>query len=226
MIRYSYGVLAAAGLAAASSPAAAQLTLGIDVNDFAYEFRDAAGERAFGGADHTGEMRWMMTVAAADEEPRIVNVRVGEEGPFGLLESVSLGTGLADIEARIELDSGRIRGGDITITLGTGDTYTADFSGGGLRALATGGFTIDGLTTNGDFSDDLFGTLDVSELNRIENLPGWALAFRFNPGAEATGTADGEVFVMVPLPPAALAGLGTLAGVMGIGAVRRRRMMA
>lgn len=227
MIRYSYGVVASAGLAMVASPATAQLTLGMDLNDFAYEFRDASGAQSFGGVNHTGQMRWSIDGTGPNEEPRLVDARMGDEGPFGLLETVSLGTSLTNFEAVIELDSGKIRGGNLTITLGTGDTYTADFAKGGLRALAAGGYSLDGLTLNGDFSDDTFGTLDVSELNRIENLPGWALAFRFNPSAgDASGTADAEVFVMVPLPPAALAGLGTLAGVMGFGALRRRRMMS
>lgn len=212
-------IATAAVAAFAAAPATAQLTMALDVNGFEYEFRDAGGEVGFGGATHTGTMVWRFS----SDEPRVVEARMGEEGIFGELEPVAVGTGLNDFSATIELNSGRIEGGTLMVRLDNGDTYTTTFSGsGGLTRLAHGGYTIDGLTMDGEFNDDSFGDIDVSEFNRLDNLPGWALAFRFNDAA--SGTADAEVFVMVPLPPAALAGLGTLAGVFGVSAVRRRRM--
>jgi hypothetical protein len=219
-------IAAAAITAMAGAQATAQLTLGLDVNGFEYEFRDAGGASSFGGANHTGTMIWSFS----SDEPRVVEARMGDEGIFGVLDPVSLDSGLNGFNATINLNSGSITGGSLTIILDSGDTYTTDFSRGGITALSHGGYTIDGMTMNGEFTggagspSDTFGGIDVSEFNRLDNLPGWALAFRFNPGADATGTADAEVFVMVPLPPAALAGLGTLAGVFGFTAVRRRRM--
>jgi hypothetical protein len=213
-------VAAATITAIASAQAMAQLTLGLDINGFEYEFTDGSGASGFGGENHTGAMKWSFS----SDEPRVVDARLGEDGVFGVLEPVSIGTGLSAFDATIELDSGRIQGGSLTIRLDNGDTYTTEFTGGGLTRLAHGGYTIDGLTLDGAFSDDEFGAIDVSEFNRLDNLPGWALAFRFNPGLEASGTADAEVFVMVPLPPTALAGLGVLAGVIGVTATRRRRM--
>lgn len=213
-------VIAVAGVQTAS----AQLTLGLDVNDFEYSFTDAGGASGFGGENHTGTMEWSLSGDAA-AEPRVVDARMGDEGPFGMLHPVSLGAGLSGFDATVELDSGRVSGGTLTILLDNGDSYTTDFAKGRLVSLGRAGYTLDALTLEGEFSDDQFGAIDVSEFTALDTLPGWALAFRFNPSAsEASGTADAEVFVMVPLPPAALAGLGTLAGVMGLTVARRRRM--
>lgn len=224
MYKPSFITAAAIVAVAGAQTASAQLTLGLDVNDFEYSFTDSSGAETFGGERHTGAMRWSMA-SDAPEESRVVDARMGEDGPFGLLHDVTLGSGLRSFDAIIDLDSGRIRGGNITIALDNGDTYTADFAGGKLISLGSSGYVLDGVTLGGAFSDDQFGDIDVSEFNDLDSLPGWSLAFRFNPtAAEASGTADAEVFVMVPLPPAALAGLGMLAGVMGVSIARRRRM--
>src|SRR5690606_35449171 len=61
-------VMASAALAAQAS---AQLTLALDVNGFEYAFADSAGSAGFGGADHTGVMRWSSTAANS----RVVDAR-------------------------------------------------------------------------------------------------------------------------------------------------------
>lgn len=226
MFKINHGVALAASAVLCTS-ASAQLVLTFDVNGFDYAFTDASGASGFGGANHTGSLDWDF---ASSPETVIADARIGEHGRFGQLLDVVLGASLADFEANFDFESGRIRGGDITVTLDNGDTYTADLAPNIGRIMSmgpTGGFMIDGFTLNGRFSDDQFGDIDVSEFTRIQDnpnmLPGSVFAFRFDPGAGASGTADGEVFVLVPLPPAAYAGLATLAGVIGLSYIRRRR---
>ncbi len=226
MFKINHGVTIAASAALCTS-ASAQLVLTFDVNGFDYEFTDAAGASSFGGENHTGSLDWTFATSPVTV---IADARIGEDGRFGQLLDVVLGASLADFDANFDFDSGRIQGGDVTITLDNGDTYTADLAPGIGRIMSmgpTGGFMIDGLTLNGRFSDDQFGDIDVTEFTRIQDeagmLPGSLFAFRFDPGAGASGTADAEVFVLVPLPPAAYAGLATLAGVIGLSYIRRRR---
>ena len=211
-----------------AAPVAGQPTLAFDINGFGYAFKDAGGAAAFGGESHTGTVDWSFVLSPATT---IADVRIGDEGPFGTLTEVPLGAMLSDFSGTVEFDAGFVVGGEFTVTLDSGDTYTTELRGGQgrLSALTTGGFTLDGLTVEGEFSDDSFGAVDVSEFVAVQGdpvqLPGSLLKFRFNPGASASGTGDMEVFVtVVPLPPAAWAGIGTLAGVMGLSvAIRRRR---
>lgn len=224
MYKASFIAAAAVTAVAGAQTASAQLTLGLDINDFEYAFTDSSGARSFGGERHTGAMNWSLSGDEA-AAPRVVDARMGDHGPTGILHDVLLGSGLRDFDATVNLESGRVSGGNISILLDNGDSYTANFAGGRLISLGSSGYVLDSFTLDGEFSDDQFGAIDVSEFNALDTLPGWTLAFRFNPSAgDASGEADAEVFVMVPLPPAALAGLGMLAGVMGVSVARRRRM--
>ena len=210
-----------------AAPVSGQPTLAFDINGFGYAFKDAGGTAAFGGETHTGTVDWSFLLAPPT---MITDVRVGDEGPFGTLTEVPLGALLSDFVGTVEFVSGRVMGGEFTVTLDTGDTYTTQLRAGRgqINELTTGGFTLDGLTIEGEFSDDMFGDVDVSEFVAVQGdpvqLPGSLLKFRFNPGPSAAGSGDLEVFVtVVPLPPAAMAGAGTLLGAIGISVILRRR---
>lgn len=216
--------VAATSIAAAS--ASAQLTLAFDINGFDYQFRDSSGAAGFGGSDHSGTVEWSYR---ADPATVIADTRMGDEGRFGRLDPVALGATLADFSGSMDFASGDVMSGSFTVTLDNGDTYTTQIDGasGSIKELTVGGWTLDGLTFDGGFNDEQFGDIDVSEFFAIQGgpdmLPGSLFKFRFEPDASAAGTADMEVYVLVPLPPAAYAGLATLAGVMGISYLRRRR---
>lgn len=208
---------------ALTAPASAQLTLALDINGFQYAFVDSAGSARFDGARHTGVMEW----SAASANARVVEARMGDSGPFGLLHEVELGARLVSLEGTVELHEGRVEGGSFIIKIDSGDSYAAEFSRGGLTALSSGGYVLDGLTFAGAFSDDDFGDIDVRAFSAMD-LPGLAVVLRMDPmrSGDGTGNADLEVFVMVPLPPAAAAGLVTLTGMIGFTWLRRRRQGA
>jgi hypothetical protein len=160
----------------------------------------------------------------------IADTRIGMAGPFGTLMEVPLGAHLSNFAGTLEFVSGAVVGGAFTVTLDSGDTYMTHLQTGvgRISALTSGGFTLDGLTSEGEFSDSLFGDVDVSEFVAVQGQPGQLfgslLKFRFSPDFSASGNGDLEVFVtVVPLPPAAFAGLATLAGAMGLSVVIRRR---
>ena len=217
--------LAAAAALSLSSGAMAGLTLQLDLNALAIQVQDGSGANsAFGGTSHTGKV-------------------VLDKGAFGTLFAVSLqslpngpfvnqgfsGT-LFDVDGEILLSGGAVVGGflDVFINGGT-DSYTAKIvngQGSVKPSLIGGGFTIDGLTFAGMFSDATFGNVDVSQFFNAQGangLPGSFLQFNFDPNASGAGFADIDAFVTVPLPPAAWAGMATLAGVMGLGYLRRRK---
>jgi hypothetical protein len=224
MTSITTAAVAATSLAAAS--ASAQLTLAFDINGFDYQFLDSSGAAGFGGTDHTGTVEWSYR---ADPATVIAETRIGDEGRFGELSPIELGAGLAGFSGSMEFSSGDVMSGSFTVTLDNGDTYTTqvDSASGSIRELTIGGWTLDGLTFDGEFNDEQFGDIDVSEFFAIQGqpglLPGSMFKFRFEPDAAASGTADMEVFVTVPLPAAAYAGMVTLAGVMGLSYLRRRR---
>jgi hypothetical protein len=94
---------------------------------------------------------------------------------------------------------------------------------GAVQPFVGGGFTIEGLTTGGHFSDGTFGTVDISDFfagQQGGGLNGSFLSFRINPDATGTGFADVDAFVSnVPTP-------GTV-GCLAVGALvalpRRKR---
>lgn len=216
--------IAASSMIAAS--ASAQATLAFDINNFNYQFFDSSGAAGFGGDEHDGRVEWSYRT---DPPTVIADARTGSEGRFGLLEPADLGQSLKNFTGNLEFTSGNVSGGSFTVTLDNDDTYTAQLNGasGSIQELTIGGWTLDGLTFDGEFNDEFFGDINVSELfaqsGAPDGLPGAFFKFRFEPDASASGTADMEVYVLVPLPPAAYAGLATLAGVMGVSYLRRRR---
>ncbi|RMH27961.1 MAG: hypothetical protein D6693_04310 [Planctomycetota bacterium] len=149
----------------------------------------------------------------------------------GVDQGIAAGQLLA-VTGSITLSAGTVTGGSLSITDTGGNVYSANIvSGSGsvtLSAGQTGPFRIDGLTFQGMFNSNTFAGVDVSPWNASEPLNGSFLQFKFGQDANNDGIADSnvdtdsdiDVFVIVPTPTAAgLAGLGLL----GLGAVRRRR---
>ncbi len=213
-------IIASAGITAA---AVASPTLQLDLNALAIQVKDANGNNsAFGGTGHSGKVML-------------------DKGSFGVLFAVGLqsipngpfvnqgfsGT-LFDVDGEILLSGGNVVGGFLDIFVdGGADSYTCKIvngQGSVKPSLIGGGFTIDGLTFEGKFSGPFFSNVDVSQFfnaQGVGGLPGSFLQFNFDPNASGAGFADIDAFVTVPLPPAAWAGLATLAGVM---AFRRLRV--
>lgn len=216
-----------AAMAAAGSAAMADTTLQFDVNAFAFQVRDAGGAAsAFGGLGHTGSVDLSM---AAGAELNEVSRRASSGGPF--VDQGFAGV-MTDFYGSIILDGGVVKGGSVTIevdTAGDFDSYTADIvaDSGTVKTFAGGGWTIDGLTFRGAFTDGSFGNVDVSDFFAVQgigaNLFGSYLQFNFNPPASGAGFADMDIFVTIPLPSAGLAGATGLAGLAGLGVIRRRR---
>lgn len=112
-----------------------------------------------------------------------------------------------------------------------GDVYTASLVPGSASFNASGvnTWTVQGATFHGNFTNPHFGGVDVTPwfLGQLigPNLEGSVI----NVGGNAAGTGDGifnttmTTTAIIPLPSAALAGLGTMAGIAGFGAIRRRR---
>lgn len=221
----TWGSLAAIAVSTVfAASASAQLTLALDINGFDYQFKDSGGGLAFGGDTHTGSVEWSF----ATTPTTIVDARMGFGGSTAVLSPVALGATLTDFSGSLTLVGGNVTGGSVEVELSSGDTYTATVqTAGDINTLTTGGFTIDGLTMDGQFSDALFGAIDVSEFVAAQGDPGQLIGslfkFRFDPSATGAGNGDMEIYVLVPLPPAAYAGLATLAGVMCLTYIRRRR---
>lgn len=217
--------IALATVLIAGAAATAEPTLQMDVNNVHFQVTDGTANSAFGGTSHTGSV--LLNFDADFTRLVDIAVRDGISGP-----GTSLGAGtLADFDGVIDLVGGSVTGGNLTVTLDSGDTYTAQIgNAGGVSNFVGGGYTIDGLTFDGAFSDATFGSADVTDWFAAQGGPmalvGSFLTFAFDPTVGGDGYADMDLFVVVPLPPAGWAGMATLAGVMGLGYIRRRRSLA
>jgi hypothetical protein len=211
-------ITAVLGLAAT---VVADPTLQIDVNAIKIQIRDGQGQNsAFGGLSHTGSINFSLdpaTVLAG------IGIRTTPNGPFS---NANFSGTISNFTGVINLNNGQVTGGNLGVFVNAGtDSYTCSIVPG-IGAVSTyvgGGFKVEGLTFQGLFSDNTFGNVDVTPWAG-GNLPGSFLEFNFDPNASGGGFSDMDIFVdVVPLPPAAWAGLGTLAGVMAVGYVRRRK---
>lgn len=213
-----------AAIAISASAASAQLTLAIDVQGIDYQFRDASGAAAFGGLAHTGTLEWTGSAAIT------ADTRIGSDGRFGSLAPAVQTVPLKAFAGELTFASGILTGGSFSMTLDNLEehSYSASMKPGtgSLGVSNQLGYTIDGLTMDGAFSDTAWGDIDVAPWHEAQAgagaLPGAIFQFRFWPNQAAAGTADVEVFVMVPLPPAAWAGLAMLGGLAGVSHIRRR----
>jgi hypothetical protein len=211
-------VLAAAGTVSASP------VLQFDVNQFHVQAYNGAGAASpFGGLTHTGSVHF-------SDGQGVLNgifIQTVLNGPF--VNAGFAGFTLTTFSGQINLVNGQITGGNIVIGLNNADSYICDISpnSGNVTNYIGGGFKVEGLTRAGFFNDAQFGNVNVApwfNAQGVGGLFGSFLQFNFNPNAQGASNADMDYFVdVVPLPPAAWAGLATLAGVMVARRIRRHR---
>lgn len=220
------GMAAVAAVGMLAGAAQATDTLQLDVNGMTIQVRDAGGSTsAFGGLTHTGSIDFGIATTAP-----VTSMIIFKELGLGSGFTFEGSQAISGVDGTLFLTGGLVTGGDIEFTLSNGDVYSAQIrAGSGSVGTATtpGGFKIDGLTFDGDFTDPQgdgeYGTVDVAQWIAGEPLFGSFLEFNFSPDPSGFGRSDVDVFVLVPLPPAAYAGLGMLAGVMGLSYALRRR---
>lgn len=219
-MKLASGIVAATMMAAAGS-ALAVPDLQIDINGFQTQAVNSGGAPvAFGGLTHTGAVQFSLGSGLING----IGIRTVANGPF--VNAGFTGT-LADFTGQINLNNGLVTGGSITVTLTNGDTYTTLISAGSgmVSTYVGGGFKIEALTHGGMFNDSMFANVDVTPWFNAQSpngLPGSLLQFNFNPDAGGASPADMDLFVSVPLPPAAWAGLGTLVGLIAVRRLRHR----
>lgn len=200
--------------------AQAAQTLQLDLNSLTAQAQDSGGAAvAFGGESHTGSISLGM-----DANAMLAGIQ---------LNGTSIGPvpeddwSLDSLTGSIALDNGEVDGGSFTITVlnsvtSETDTYSAGIvaGSGDVNDVATG-FSLDGLTFNGAFSDSTFAGVDVSDWVDNEPLGGSFTHFAFTPDAGGfDNDANMDVFIPVPLPTPAAMGA---AGLLGLGTIRRRR---
>jgi hypothetical protein len=223
-VKMGMAAVAAAGMLAGGAQATD--TLQLDVNAMEIQVRDSGGAAtAFGGVTHSGSIDFGFS-AASPATSMVIYKELGLGSGF----SFEGAQAITDVDGFVSLTAGLVTGGEIAFTLANGDIYSAKVkAGSGMveTAATPGGFSIDGLTFDGDFfdaqPDGMYGTVDVSQWISGEPLFGSFLEFNFSPDGTGFGYSDVDVFVVVPLPTAAYAGLGMLAGVMGLSYTLRRR---
>lgn len=219
-VAFSLATVLVAGTAVVADP-----TLQMDINNLHFQALDSGGNATqFNGSNHTGAMQ----LDYQSSFSRLVDISFsdGLSGPSTGSNSVPTLSGFSGI---INMTNGQVTGGNLTVTVEGGDTYSTQISSSGrVDDFVGGGFTIQGLTFDGNFSDASFGGVDVAPWFNGQDGPqallGSFLTFVFDPTAIGDGYADMDLFVVVPLPPAGWAGMATLAGVMGLGYIRRRRL--
>ncbi len=198
--------------------------LQFDVNNLSYQALNAAGApSAFGGTTHTGSL--VLTDLLPNTELVAIAISTGG-GAFTTQPGAPWN--LTDASLVINLNNGAVTGGSFLLDInggpaGGGDRYTANVgSAGAVGTYVGGGFTVEGLTLAGNFSDASFGPVNVADFFAAQGgnlLQGSFLAFKITPDAGGGGYADVDAFVSnVPAP-------GTLACFAGAGLLvaRRRR---
>ncbi len=210
-------MFALAGVLCASTMAVASPTLQLDLNGFTAQATDGLNPTPFGGITHTGSV----ALSLGSGNLQGVAISAGPALPF--IDQGFIGS-LTGLSGQINMVNGLVTGGSITVTVNGGaDSYTTNIAAvGNVSNYIGGGFKVEGLTFGGGFSDNSFSNVDVTPWS-LGALAGSFLQFNFNPTANGSATADMDLFVqVVPLPPAALSGLGTLAGVFMVARLRRR----
>lgn len=219
-------LLAAAGIltmAFVPTAIAQERTLQLDVNNIAFQARNALGApSAFGGLTHTGSLHMMYE--APHTELLAVLIKTGA-GPF--LPQAFMGS-LTGATVHIDLNAGAVTGGSMLFDVNGGpatggDRYSAIIGASGqVSTFVGGGFQIEGLTNSGMFSSPSYGSVNIADFHANQGgnfLIGSFLSFRIQPNAAGAGTADIDVFVSNIPSPGAFALLAT----GGLFAMRRRR---
>ncbi|MEX2217588.1 MAG: hypothetical protein WD749_02415 [Phycisphaerales bacterium] len=216
-----FGVCAALSMGGAAFGAP---TLQFDVNAIQFQTTNSVGgNSAFGGLSHTGTINFSFNSTFTNLAA--INVQSAQFGPWidqGFSGSLSGFTG------SISLVNGGVTGGSIFLAVnGNTDSYSCQVvpNVGTVQNYVSGGYTIQGLTFNGLFSDAMFGNVDVSQWFSTNGaLFGSYIEFNFNPDPQGFGFADMDLFVdAVPLPPGVWAGVGMLSGLAVLRVARRRR---
>ena len=211
-----------AALATAGTVSASPV-LQFDVNQFHVQaFNSANVASAFGGVTHTGSIQFSNGQGILNG----IFIQTTANGNF--VNAGFSGFTLTTFDGQINLVNGHVTGGNIVIGINNGDNYVCNISSGAgaVSPYISGGFVVQGLTRNGFFNDAQFGNVNVAPWFNAQGLSGLFgsfLQFNFNPNAQGSSNADMDYFVdVVPLPAAAWAGLGTLAGVVIVRRMRRR----
>lgn len=189
-----------------------------DLNSVAIQAFDQGGAAsAFGGESHTGTLVVSLDADSAlaaftDGSGLPAMFRGGPDGQFSF-------------SAQISLDGGMVTGLTLDLSIDNGaDSYSASIVPGSgtvtVEADADGNsFAIDGLLVGGEFSDAMFGDIDVSALFDAQPLLGNLLVFDYRPNAAGFDSqADIEFFTTIPSP-----GSAALLALSGCAAARRRR---
>jgi hypothetical protein len=226
MNKCALGIAGAAALLA-GSVASATPVLQFDVNSFAAQAQNAGGSNTpFGGLSHSGKVAFTAGAGTLNG----IFIQNVLNGPF---QNANLGAAfsLSTFSGEILLNNGQVTGGNITLTINNGDSYTCNISpnSGLVTTFVGGGFKIEALTQGGMFSDSVFGNVNVAPWFNTQGigggLPGSFLQFNFTPNASGAATADMDLFVdvsVIPLPPAAWMGLSTLCGIVAVRRLKRR----
>lgn len=217
------GIVAAAAVTAVALCTQAGLAqtrmLQFDLNNLHLQARDGSGANsAFGGLSHTGSV--VLTEMVPPSELAALGISTNG-GPFIIQGGPWT---LASVNITINLSSGNVTGGTFNVAVTGGDSYTANIGNvGSVAPFVGGGFTIEGLTNGGHFSDATFGTVNISDFFNAQSgsgLNGSLLSFRINPDASGAGFADVDAFVSnVPTPGT----ISCLAAAALVAIPRRRR---
>jgi len=176
---------------------------------------DATATPGFGGTTHTGSLLFSPTSSTQ-------TVLRDNEAPVALFHPVFFPPGVTSMSGSTQLppyDSagelilvgGAVAGGTINVTLGNGDTFSADFvPASGNLAFDTGEYRINGELTNVSFSGPTFGGYDVSAFAGT-----WGGEFqltKYTPNGSGLGSSSQlDLELIVPEPASiALFGLGGL----------------
>ncbi|MFN0132414.1 MAG: hypothetical protein ACKVW3_07790 [Phycisphaerales bacterium] len=217
-IALGVAMVLAAGTAANAVP-----VLQMDINSFTAQARNGAGANvAFGGTTHTGSVAFSMAGSTMLNSIAIQSV---QNGPF---VNAGFSGSLFNFTGVVNLVNGAVTGGNLVVSVNSGtDNYSASISNGSgfVSTYVGGGFKIEALTFGGLFSDANFGNVNVSPWFAAQTpngLLGSFLQFNFAPDATGKATADMDLFVdVVPLPPAAWAGLTLMGGILGFRRLRK-----
>lgn len=215
--------LAALALAVAAGAANAAPILQFDVNNINAQVRNTAGANsAFTGVNHSGSIAFSRGSNG---------ILAGMYRTNDTLNWTNLGFSgtMSTFGGSLNLTNGVVQGGNLSIVLSNGDRFTANIAAGtgNVTSFVGGGFIIQAMLNTGTLdvgSDSLFGNVNVNPwLANNGSLPGAVLQFKFQPSANGSSATDMDIFVdVVPLPPAAWAGLATLGGLMGVRRLRRK----
>jgi len=224
MMKLGLGV--AAAVFAAGSVASATPVLQMDLNSFSTQAKNSSGASSpFGGLSHTGAVNFSLGAGVLNG----LFIQSVANGPFA--NANFAGFTLSNFAGSVILNNGQVTGGSITVTINNNDSYTCNITpgSGAVSTYVGGGYKIEALTKQGFFNDSQFGNVNVNpwfSSQGLSGLFGSFLQFNFNPNANGAASSDMDLFVdaspLVPLPPAAWAGLATMGGAMVIRRIRRR----